>query len=226
MNAEPFDGWPWPLAPAVIDHIAAARLDLEEVFSHVREGEILACAWPRYTEDGDPEKGEDGPICRWPRQEGIANSLRRAAGMDLTAALAKGKVRAKDSLGVDIEPEFWEYAAIADGGSVINLSSGRKLGWFKVCAAEVLALWSISGEAEGAPVAAANVAADAPPAVAHTAKPRGPRPTTRERVVREMREEIAAGVDLKTWKEEALSAQFKASRDVCRTARKLALASA
>jgi hypothetical protein len=45
-------------------------------------------------------------------------------------------------------------------------------------------------------------------------------------VVKEMREKIAAGFDLKTWKEEALAEEFKASRETCRTALKLAMPAA
>ena len=42
MNAmEPFGGWPWALAPAVIDHIAE-RLDLDVLYAEIaRRHEIF-----------------------------------------------------------------------------------------------------------------------------------------------------------------------------------------
>ena len=146
---EPFDGWPWALAPAVVEHIAA-RLEPDAIYDQAAErDEILACPWPRYTEDG-----EDGLICRWPRDHsGIVDPLRRAARVMLKAALAKGKVRAKDPLGAPIELEFWKFAEISEGGSAVNLSSGRKFDHFEVCAEEVLGLWPPAVESEK-PVAA------------------------------------------------------------------------
>jgi hypothetical protein len=137
-TTEPFDGWPWALAPAVVEHISE-RLELEDC---IRQ-EILACTWPRYTEN--QESGEDGLICRWPRDDGgIIDPLRRAACVALKVALAKGKVRAKGPLGAPIEAEWWKFAEISEGGSAVNLSSGRKLDHFEVCVEDVLRIWPLA----------------------------------------------------------------------------------
>ena len=163
-SSEPFDGWPWAIAPAVIDHIAP-RLDLDAVYDEIaRRREVLACTWPRYSEDG-----EDGLICRWPRDDGgIIDPLRRAACVALKAALAKGKIRAKDPLGAPIELEWLKFAEISGGGSAVNLSSGRKLDHFEVCVEDVLRIWPLATPAEE-PKEPTPDQADAPPVARKTA---------------------------------------------------------
>jgi hypothetical protein len=61
-----------------------------------------------------------------------------------------------------------------------------------------------------------------PPTV-HASRSRGPRPRKLELVLEAMRDDIAAGVDLKDMLEKGMAAKYAASRDTCRKARNIAL---
>jgi hypothetical protein len=54
-------------------------------------------------------------------------------------------------------------------------------------------------------------------------RPRGPRPDTRNRIIKQMRLDVAAGYNLAGATEEELSTKYGASRDTCRIARRTAL---
>lgn len=78
----------------------------------------------------------------------VADCDYQTASLALQAALLDGSVRAQGPLsGLNAEPierEFWRYAPPSPDGGVSDVVSafvGRRLAWFEVCAADVLAIW-------------------------------------------------------------------------------------
>jgi hypothetical protein len=160
----------------------------------------------------------NGPFTRaWHFAPTVVDYVAGRIGQDRVQAcealkeeLANGTIGARgpivDANASTIASEFWRFAALDPDGSAVDHSKLKRLPWVEFKAEDILRVWPhvAVGEPKG------------------EKRSRGPRPSTKHRVIEEMRRS-AQFHRLSEMKEDEMAATFKASRDTCRRARETVL---